>query len=406
MHSIEKLNNGLTLITLPIKDVETAGYGLLVPAGLSGDPSGKAGLSSVMVELSSRSAAGLSQKEFQGRFDDYGISHSERALNDYCLYASNCLADKIDKSLEFLADMILRSDISEEAFPAVKSLFLQEIQSQEDEAMQKALKEFNRQYFNEPFNRQTPGWYDDLNSLTIEEVKNAYKATLCPGNSLLVVAGNVNAAQIKDKVNAVFSSWGPRSSKLPSFEAKKEKFKTHINFDSQQIQIVFGFDAPNMTAADYYTGKVLNSVLSGGMFGRMFSEVREKRGLCYTVFSAYRANRFYGRFTCYAGTTTERARETFEVMQKVLLDAASNLEFAELERAKTDLLSATILSRETTAARGRELAEDWWQLGRIRTLDEIRQAVHAVGREEIEAFVNNYLKNEFSLLTLGSQSIF
>lgn len=55
--------------------------------------------------------------------------------------------------------------------------------------MQKALKEFNRQYFNEPFNRQTPGWYDDLNSLTIEEVKNAYKATLCPGNSLLVVAG-------------------------------------------------------------------------------------------------------------------------------------------------------------------------------------------------------------------------
>lgn len=83
----------------------------------------------MMVELSSRSAAGFSQKEFQGRFDDYGISHSERALNDYCLYASNCLADKIDKSLEFLADMILRFDISEEAFPAVKSLFLQEIQS-------------------------------------------------------------------------------------------------------------------------------------------------------------------------------------------------------------------------------------------------------------------------------------
>lgn len=59
---------------------------------------------------------------------------------------------------------------------------------------------------------------------------------------------------------------------------QKKKFKTHINFDSQQIQIVFGFDAPNMTAADYYTGKVLNSVLSGGMFGRMFSEVREKEG--------------------------------------------------------------------------------------------------------------------------------
>lgn len=406
MYTIEKLNNGLTVIILSLKDVATAGYGLLIPAGLSGDPSGKAGLSSVLMELSSRAAAGLSQKEFHGRFDDHGISHSERSLNDYSLFSANCLAEKIETALDFLADMLLRADLPEEALPAVKSMFLQEIQSQEDEAMQKALKEFNKLYFNEPFNRQGPGWYEDISALTISDIKNHYSQRLSPGGSLLVIAGNVEPQKILNKVKSVFSGWTHREALIPEFKAKTEKFRSHINFDSQQIQIVFGFDAPNMKDPDYYSGKVLNSVLSGGMFGRMFHEVREKRGLCYSVFSAYRANKNYGRFTCYAGTTTERARETLEVMQQVLKNATHNLEHSELARAKTDLLSATILSRETTAAKGREAAEDWWQLGRIRPIEEIRSAVESVGREELDSFLERYLNKEFSLLTLGAQSIF
>ena len=134
---------------------------------------------------------------------------------------------------------------------------------------------------------------------------------------------------------------------------------------------------------DYYPRVGAVNVLAGGMSARLFTEVREKHGLCYSVWASYQTFKDRASILCYAGTTNERAQETLDVTLGELRRLKDGIEPDEVERVQAGLKSSLIMQEESTSARAGTLASDWYYLGRVRRFDEIQAAIDGLTPESI-----------------------
>jgi predicted Zn-dependent peptidase len=156
---------------------------------------------------------------------------------------------------------------------------------------------------------------------------------------------------------------------------------------------------------DFYVARGAVSVLSGGMSARLFTEVREKRGLCYSVSASYQTFKDIAAVLCYAGTTNERAQETLNVTLRELARLKDGIEEDEVERVRAGLKSALIMQEESTSSRAGTIASDWFQLGRVRTLEEIQAAIDGLTPDSIADYARRYPPRSPTLVTLGPQPL-
>jgi predicted Zn-dependent peptidase len=141
------------------------------------------------------------------------------------------------------------------------------------------------------------------------------------------------------------------------------------------------------------------------MSARLFTEVREKRGLCYAVWASYQTFKDRASVLCYAGTTNERAQETLDVTLAELRRLQDGVEPEEVARVQAGLKSALIMQEESTSARAGTLASDWYYLGRVRSFDEIQGAINALTPEKIVGHLRRCPPGDFTLVTLGPKPL-
>jgi len=177
----------------------------------------------------------------------------------------------------------------------------------------------------------------------------------------------------------------------------------HLPDESNQVQIVVVHDAPREGTRESVLERVVLAVLSGGMSSRLFTEVREKRGLCYAVHASYRAEHDFGSVTGYVGTTPERAAESLEVLVAELERIREGIQAEEFERAMIGLSSRIVFSGESSSARAGALANDFVQRGAARTLDAVREEIASVTLGEVNAYLQGRSLGEYSVQTLGPE---
>jgi predicted Zn-dependent peptidase len=178
-----------------------------------------------------------------------------------------------------------------------------------------------------------------------------------------------------------------------------------LPFESNQTQIGIAYPSVSYRDADYYQAAAAVGVLSGGMSSRLFTEVREKRGLCYSVYASHSTLLNRGSVFCYAGTSAERAQETLDVTLAEVIRLSEGIESAELERLKARIKSGQIMQQESSSARSGALARDWYYLDRVRTLDEVSAIVDALSRESINAYLAAHRPGDFTIVTLGPKPL-
>ena len=171
------------------------------------------------------------------------------------------------------------------------------------------------------------------------------------------------------------------------------------------MQITLAYDAPIIRDDAYYPARIGQMVLSGGMGSRLFTEVREKRGLVYSVGASYHSLIDHAGIFVYAGTTPARAEETLEVTIAELRKMSDGADEAEMARARTQLKSAVIMQGESTSARSEALAADWDHLGRLRGLSEIAGAIDAVTADDVTDCARNWPAKDLTALTIGPEPI-
>jgi predicted Zn-dependent peptidase len=216
----------------------------------------------------------------------------------------------------------------------------------------------------------------------------------------LGVAGRFDWEQLKRHVGELLGDWSPREAPQPrtgDLLAKRE----HLQHESNQTQIGIGYDSLPYNHPDYFQAWGAVGVLSGGMSSRLFTEVREKRGLCYSVYATMHTLHDRGSVLCYAGTSAQRAQETLDVTLSELVGLAGGIRSDELARLKARIKSSLIMQQESSVSRSGALARDWYYLGHARTLDELGRLLDALSCESINAYLSAHPPGNFTIVTLG-----
>jgi predicted Zn-dependent peptidase len=196
----------------------------------------------------------------------------------------------------------------------------------------------------------------------------------------------------------------PQPQKEPDITQRNEKY-THLHNDGSQVHIGIMFPDPKLSDQQYYNARTAVSVLSGGMSARLFTEVREKRGLCYAIAAKYHGLKEAAGIMCYAGTTPDKAQQTFEIILEEFNRLGKDISEKELQRAKAGLKSSLVFSSESSATRAGVIGSDYHLLGRVRSLEEIKQAIEQTTVDSVTKYLKSRKFDNFTALTIGPEQI-
>ncbi len=394
------LANGLVLLAERMDHVRSAAINFLVPAGSAFDPPGKLGVASVLAELITRGAGDRDSRELALALDNLGVDRDESPGAVNMRFWGSTLARNVPAALDIYADIILRPHLPADELEPVQALALQDIQSLEDAPQSKVMVELRRRYYPPPLNKDRRGTAADIEGLTIDAVKAQYRKYVRPNGAILSVAGNIEWEPLKAQVERLFGRWepGPGTDVTPEPHTPTSG---HVHKDTQQTQIALAFPSVPVTDPDYYNARASASVLSGGMSSRLFTEVREKRGLCYSVYAFHETFKTQGTMLAYAGTRAERAQETLDVTLAELKRLKDGIEDDEIDRVKAGLKSSLIMQEESTGARAGSIATDWYYLNRVRSFDEIQAIIDGLTPAKILAYLERCPVRDVTLVTLG-----
>ncbi len=392
--------NGLTLLAERMEHVRSAAFSFLIPAGCVYDPPQHLGMASVLSDWITRGAGSRDNRELTLALDNLGLDHSEGVGAYHMRFWGATLADNLSAALEIYADILRRPRLPDEEMDPVKALALQEIQSIEDEPRQKLFRELRFRHFPPPLGRDRRGTMESVGSLEAGIVRSHYQQFFQPRSTILSVAGNVDWEALKNQVEQLFGDWEPKHT--PRYELQEPMGgQSHLKKETTQTHIALAYASVPFGHEDYYTAHGAVHVLSGGMSGRLFTEVREKRGLCYAVTASYQTFTNCAALLCYAGTTNDRAQETLDVTLNELRRLSEGIEPDEVERVQAGLKSSLIMQQESTSSRASALASDWYYLNRVRSLDEIQGEVEQLSPESIADYARRYPPTNLTLVTLG-----
>jgi predicted Zn-dependent peptidase len=236
--------------------------------------------------------------------------------------------------------------------------------------------------------------------LTIDAVRAHYKKTFRARGTILSVAGNIEWQPLLDQVGRLFGDW-PAGPELPLELGPTPEPHAQLFKETEQTQIALAYPSVPVGHPDYYVAQGAVNVLSGGMSSRLFTEVREKEGLCYAVSASYATLKDRASVFCYAGTTSVRAQRTLDVVVRELRRLQDGVESEEVARTQAGLKSSLIMQQESTSSRSRALASDWYFLGRVRSFEEIQAGLDSLTPAVIVDHLRRYPAKDFTIVTLG-----
>jgi predicted Zn-dependent peptidase len=285
-----------------------------------------------------------------------------------------------------------------------RQVCFQEILAAEDDLVHKTMVRLRDLRYGQPWGRASQGMQAAVEVISLADIERFVHDAYQPSGAILSVAGRIDWPQLLDAVGASFGDWPaqPESSLARSPAAGGYEF---IPFDSSQTQIGVGYRSVPYSHRDYFQARGAVGILSDGMSSRLFTEVREKRGLCYSVYASCHSLRDRGSVLCYAGTSTDRAQETLDVLLSELTRLARGVESSELQRLKARIKSALIMQQESSSARCFAMAGDWYHLGRVLTLEELGQILDGLTRDSINAFLAANPPADFCVVTLGEKAL-
>jgi predicted Zn-dependent peptidase len=396
--------NGLTLLAEQMPAMQSAAMTLLLPAGAATDPVDRSGSATVLSDVILRGAGSRDSRQLTEYLDSLGLQRSNSVGIHHSRLGCAAVAPKVMEGLATYADIVQRPHLPKDGFIAARDLALQALAGIDDEPRQKLMIKLREWFFPSPYGRNTMGKVDDLEKLTLDLMKEDWKRRYHAQSAILSVAGNIDFSQLRQEVERHFGSWDGQPPAEFELMPPPGRFH-HEDQKSEQTHIGIGYPSVPETDENYYTVRLAIEVLSGGMSGRLFTEVREKRGLCYSVWAGYSSLKGMGSIMGYAGTSNERAQDTLDQFLVEIHRLREGVTEAELARARIGLKASTIMQGESTSARAGAIAHDYFMRGRIRTLEEIKDAIDSVTVDRVNAYLKKNEPGPFTIVTVGPKEL-
>jgi predicted Zn-dependent peptidase len=396
--------NGLVLVAEPLLSLESAAFTFLVPAGCVYDPPDRGGLSGFTCEMVLRGAGGRDSRRFILDLDNLGVERHESVSAAHASFSGATLAENLPAALAIYADMLRLAHLPPDQLEAIRLVMFQELRAVEDEPAQKVMIQLRRRHYGDPWGRPAQGEQQALQSVTLDDIRPYFQQRYRPNGTILGVAGRFEWQELRSAVGKLLGDWEP--GEVPQIvEQPPGPRYEHLPYQSTQTQIGAAYSSVPYRHPDYFQAWGAVGVLSGGSSARLFTQLRERRGLCYSVHAAYGTLRDRGGVFCYAGTSADRAQQTLDVVLGELSRLAEGVQEDELARLKARIKSTLIMQQESSAARSSAIARDWYHLGRARTLDELKRLVDQLTSRSINAYLAEHPPGDFTVVTLGPRNL-
>ncbi|MHC4488786.1 MAG: M16 family metallopeptidase [Planctomycetota bacterium] len=399
------LNNGMVLLGEPMEAVESVAFGFLLPAGAALLPEGCCGAGSVIADWIFRGAGDKSSRQLGDALDGLGLVRGCSVGSSHIGIGAALEASNLAEALELYADIILKPSLQEDLFELARQLAIDGVHSLDDDPRQKVMIKLREQFYPSPLGRSTVGQVAELEALTVETTKQIIKDNFNLSQTIFTVAGKYDFDVICRQMENLFSGTKPVPGGAAVVVRDKAGKYTHINDDSAQVHIALMTETVKPTDGDYYNARVAVSVLSGGMSARLFTEVREKRGLCYAIGARYHGLKEAAGIMCYAGTMPQKGQETLDVIIGEFNRLAEGISEEEIARAEVRLKSALILQSESSSSRAGAIGADYYMLGRVRSLDEIKNKIEQTTVDSVLGFLRNNNFKDFTVVTIGPKKV-
>ena len=399
-----RLASGLTLVAEEMDWLESAAFALLAPAGCAYEAAAQAGLASLTCEMAERGSGERDSRQFVADLENLGADCSSSCTNSHTSFGGAMPCESLLPALSIYADLVQRPHLPPDQLEDARLSCLQEVHALEDDLAQKLMLTIRERFYGEPFGRSPQGTVETLSSLELKDVQNYFRRSYRAGEAILSVAGKIDWPRLVEHVEQVFGAW---QSGVPLLSAQSPPVRKylHVPAESNQTHISIAFRGVPYRHEDYFQLRGAVGVLSDGMSSRLFTEVREKRGLCYTVYAMCHSLRDQGGVFAYAGTTAERAQETLDVMAAELRGLFRGIQQEELDRLKGRIKRSLILQQESSPSRSGSIAYDWYYLTRVRTMDELRSIIDDLSVQSINDYLAANPPGEFTVVTLGPEGL-
>jgi len=384
--------------------LESAAFALLVPAGCAYEPAEKLGLGNLTCEMSQRGAGQRDSRQFLSDLENLGAETSASVSIAHTSFGGAMPAESLPKVLALYGDLIQRPHLPEDQLEDARLAVLQDVRAIEDDLAQKLMLTLRRRHYAEPWGRGPQGTEATLGSLTMADVRRHWQGLYSPRGAILSVAGKINWSELRDRVTAIFGGWQAGQPAAMSETSPPRKYH-HETVESNQTHIGVALNAVPYSHPDYFQIRGAVGVLADGMSSRLFTEVREKRGLVYTVFAICHSLKDRGGILAYAGTTSERAQETLDVLTAELRKLYAGITADEINRLKGRIKRALIIQQESSPSRAGSIALDWYYLSRVRPLAELSQIIDGLTAESINAYLAANVPREMTVCTVGSEPL-
>jgi len=399
------LPNRLVLLVCEEHSLPFVTLQLLIDSGSRTDPPGQEGLSymtarGLLLGTSKRNVTAINEE-----LDFMGAALNASSGRDYTTVSLRVLTKDLDKGLDLLMDALTQPTFPDEEIRREVEKTLAAIQSQEDQPDEVAEKAFQRDLFlTSPYAHPVHGTKESLSRLTREALVKFYRAYYHPNHSILTVAGDITADELKVKILPRFTNWPtaeiPEVPFVTTFA--KEPKVTKIDREITQANIILGHVGVSRNNPDYYALTVMNYILGGGGFSsRLVEEIRDKRGLAYSVASFFDPGKYPGSFQIALQTKNSSAREaialSLEEMKRIQTQGVSE---KELDAAKKYLMGSFPMRFDTQGKLVNFLTQiEYYGLG-LDYPEKYPSLIRSVTREDVLRVAKTYLHPENVILVV------
>ena len=388
-------DNGLTLLTESMPDVRSVSLGAWLTHGSRHEGEADAGIAHFTEHMLFKGTTTRSAEAIAQQVDSMGGQLDAFTAKECASYYIKVLDEHLPRAVDLLSDLLLRPAFRAEDVQREAQVILEEIKMVEDTPDDLVHELFTRGFWpGHPLGRSILGSPASVAAITSESLRAFFGRSYVAGNLVLAAAGNVDHGALRDLVGESFGGLPARAEPAGDTPPAERPRLAVRSKPIEQSHICIGTRGYSQTHADRYPSYALNTVLGGSMSSRLFQNIREKRGLAYSVSSGLESYRDTGMLMVYVGCAAASVREVIDlVVAEMRLLAREQIPADELQRARDHLKGNMVLGLESTASRMAQLARAEIYFGRQFDLSEILARVDAITADDVQRVAADLFSN-------------
>ena len=399
------LPNGLRVASREMPGIETAAVGLYADTGSRFEPARLNGIAHLFEHMVFKGAGGRSAREISEAIEDVGGDLNAATDRDSTSFTASVMAEHIPLGIELIADLVQRPHFNRGELEREKLVVLQELGEARDTPSDLIFEDLQAAAFaDQPLGRSILGGEESIETITVEDL-DAWRESQYRGGTLsLVAAGKVDHERLVELAEHRLGALPPGTCASPepaTFTGGDRVGRTA----SDQAHLALGYGGPGQPDPEYYAARLFSDAVGGGMSSRLFQQLREDKGLAYTVYSMLMPWRDCGLFAIYAATAQRQSASAAQLVEEVLAGAAVDMSQRELDRVRTQAKAGLLMSLESPWGQAHYVARMLSLHGRLVEPSEVVAQLEKVTLDQVRAAGAKMLSGPRARATIGFPAV-